>query len=48
MSEARHSSGQRTSKCEKFSDLYYQKKNENKKGFFPFFNLDFKNHSDYL
>ena len=36
MSEARHSSGQRTSKCEKFSDLYYQKKNKIKKDSFLF------------
>ena len=38
MSEARHSSGsgQRTSKCEKFSDLYHQKKIKIKKDSFLF------------
>ena len=36
MSEARHSSGQRTSKCEKFSDLYYQKKTKIKSDSFLF------------
>jgi hypothetical protein len=40
MSEARHSSGQRTSKCEKFSDLYYQEnKNKIKRDSFLFFSI---------